>query len=276
MYATVVEKRGQAIDLDRISTAPPNGFSRKEADGQFRALGSELFELQDLMFGARTHAVLIVLQGRDTAGKDGTIKHVVGSLNPRGVRIASFGIPSEHEREHDFLWRIHQQTPRLGEFSIFNRSHYEDVLVVRVHDLVPRLQWKQRYQLINGFERQLVHSGTIVLKFFLHISTEEQERRLYERERDDRKAWKLNLGDWRERTYWSEYTKAYQDAISRCARRDAPWFIVPADKKWFRNLVVADAICRCLRPWREVWQQKLEQLGALRRAEIEAYRRGES
>lgn len=274
MLATVHDSGGKKPRLDRISTRPPKGMSRKTAETRFRGLGEELFELQDLLYGAKSHSVLIVLQGRDTAGKDGTVKHVVGCLNPRGVSVNSFVAPTAEELEHDFLWRIHRHTPRRGEFSIFNRSHYEDVLVVRVHDLVPPKRWKKRYNVINDFEEQLSLAGTIVLKFFLHISADEQEKRLLDREREPRKAWKLNLTDWTEREHWDEYTVAYRDAISLCAHKHAPWFIVPADKKWFRNLVVAEAVCAALRPYRRVWERKLEQEGALRRKEIEAYRSG--
>lgn len=273
MYAKVVTKRTKKLRLGRISTKPPAGLSRAKATARFRQLGAELFELQDLMYGARSNSVLVVLQGRDTAGKDGTIKHVVGSLNPRGVRIASFGVPTEQELGHDFLWRIHRHTPGLGEFSIFNRSHYEDVLVARVHDLVPRERWEARYDAINAFEQQLVHSGTLVLKFFLHIGFDEQKKRLLAREREPRKSWKLNANDWKERDHWKAYTEAYEDAIVRCAQHEAPWFVIPADKKWFRNLAVAEAVCERLRPLRAQWQDKLEREGKRKRAEVQAVRR---
>jgi PPK2 family polyphosphate:nucleotide phosphotransferase len=259
------------VELERIPTGPGK-LKRKRGEQRFAALADELFELQDLMFGARTHALLVVLQGRDTAGKDGTIKHVVGCLNPRGVGVASFGVPSEQELAHDFLWRIHRHTPARGEVAIFNRSHYEDVLVVRVHDLAPKATWRRRFDQINAFEQTLVESGTIVLKFFLHISLAEQERRLLAREEEPRKAWKLNVNDWRERGLWDDYTVANQEAIRRCATKRAPWFVVPADKKWYRNLVVAEAICDALRPYRRRWQKTLDQLGRERRAEIVSYR----
>ena len=160
------------------------------------------------MWGAKVNSVLVVLQGRDTAGKDGTIKHVVGCLNPRGVNVASFGVPTAEERQHDFLWRVHRHAPRLGEFSIFNRSHYEDVLVVRVHGLAPKALWKARYEHIADFEQLLAEHGTIVLKYFLHIDPKEQKERLLERERDPNAAWKLNPNDWKEREYWDDYTAA--------------------------------------------------------------------
>jgi PPK2 family polyphosphate:nucleotide phosphotransferase len=272
VYVKAIKRAGKRTRLDRISTKPPDSLSRKDATKRFRAIGQELFDLQDLMYGSRGNGVLVVLQGRDTAGKDGTIKHVVGSLNPRGVSIASFGVPTEEELEHDFLWRVHRHTPRLGEFSIFNRSHYEDVLVVRVHDLVPQAQWEERFELINAFERQLAHAGTIVLKFFLHISLDEQEKRLMAREREPAKSWKVNVADWRERAHWNEYTEAYEDVFARCTQPEAPWFIVPADKKWFRNLVVAEALCERLRPFRSRWWRKLDKEGQRRRAEVRAFR----
>jgi len=255
------DKTNEKVRLADISEAPPQGVDRSEAKKELEALGDELFDLQDLLWGARMNSVLIVLQGRDTAGKDGVIKHVAGFLNPRGVSVTSFGVPTEEEREHDFLWRIHRHTPRKGEFSIFNRSHYEDVLVVRVHNLVPESLWKERYGHIRDFEELLVEHGTIVLKFFLHISREEQEKRLIEREKEPRKAWKINAGDWEDREHWDDYTVAYEEALSRTATKRAPWTIVPADSKWYRNLVVARAVVEALRPYREDWQKRLDEVG---------------
>ena len=197
--------------------------------------------------------VLVVLQGRDGAGKDGAIKHVVGSLNPRGVSVVSFGVPTAEEREHDFLWRVHRHAPRLGEFSIFNRSHYEDVLVVRVHDLAPKKLWKERFGHIADFEELLAEHGTIVLKYFLHITRDEQEQRLLEREEDSETAWKLNANDWKEREYWDDYTEAYEDAIARTSTPHAPWTVVPANAKWYRNLVIAESIAAALRERRKDW-----------------------
>src|SRR5688572_29592211 len=166
-----------------------------------------MFELQDAMWGAKVNSVLVVLQGRDTAGKDGAIKHVAGFLNPRGVNVVSFGAPTAEEREHDFLWRVHRHAPRLGEFAIFNRSHYEDVLVVRVRGLAPNSVWQERYGHIADFEEMLAEHGTIVLKYFLHISRKEQKERLLEREEAPETAWKLNPNDWVERDYWDDYTE---------------------------------------------------------------------
>jgi PPK2 family polyphosphate:nucleotide phosphotransferase len=272
MNVTRFDKKNSDVKLNKLSTEPPKGISREEAEARLHKLGEEIFDLQDLLWGARTHAVLIVLQGRDTAGKDGAIKHVVGALNPRGVNVVSFGVPTREEVEHDFLWRIHRHAPRKGEFAIFNRSHYEDVLVVRVHGLVPESIWKERYGHIADFEELLTEHNTIVIKYFLHISKDEQEKRLREREADATKAWKLNVNDWRERERWDDYTEAYEIAIGRTSHERAPWIIVPADAKWFRNLVIADTMVSALRPYRKIWEDKLEADGKRARAELEAYR----
>lgn len=273
MGVTIFDKTDEKVKLAEISAQPPNRISREDARDELSGLGEELFALQDLLWGARTHSVLLVLQGRDTAGKDGAIKHVVGFLNPRGVHVTSFGVPTQEEREHDFLWRVHRNTPRFGEFGIFNRSHYEDVLVVRVHDLMPKEIWGERYGHIRDFEELLVEHRTIVLKFFLHISKDEQKKRLLEREQDPRTAWKLTANDWQERELWDDYTNAYEDAISRTSTKRAPWYVVPADSKWYRNLVIARAIVEELRPYKKVWQEKLDQVGVAKKAELEAYRR---
>jgi PPK2 family polyphosphate:nucleotide phosphotransferase len=273
MPASVFDRPGEKVRLDRISEEPPKGMTREKAEGRFEELGRELFELQDQVFGAKTSSVLVVLQGRDTAGKDGSIKHVAGYLNPRGVNVVSFGVPTAEEREHDFLWRVHCHMPRLGEFSIFNRSHYEDVLVVRVHGLVPKDLWKKRYGHIADFEALLAEQGTIVLKYFLHISKQEQKERLLEREKDPAKAWKLNANDWKERDYWDEYTEAYEDAISKTAATHAPWIVVPANAKWYRNLVIAESIVEALRAHRKGWRRKLEEMAAETKARLAAYRR---
>lgn len=273
MSKTVFDKPGGKIRLDDISAEPPKGMTREKAEQRFESLGQELFDLQDAMFGAKGNSVMVVLQGRDGAGKDGTIKHVVGCLNPRGVIVTSFGIPTTEERHHDFLWRVHRHAPRLGEFSIFNRSHYEDVLVVRVHDLVPRTLWKARFDHIVDFEKLLSEHGTIVLKYFLHITKKEQKQRLLDREQDPEAAWKLNPNDWKERDRWDEYTEAYEDAISKTAAKDAPWVIVPANAKWYRNLVVAESIVETLKECKSDWVRKLDEMGRTGRAELDAYRR---
>jgi PPK2 family polyphosphate:nucleotide phosphotransferase len=273
MASTIFDKPGKKVRLDAISAEPPKGMTREAAETRFAALGKELFALQEGMFGAKLNSVMVVLQGRDGAGKDGTIKHVVGCLNPRGVSVVSFGVPTTEERHHDFLWRVHRHAPRLGEFSIYNRSHYEDVLVVRVHDLVPKKLWKARYEHIVDFEQLLAEHGTIVLKYFLHITKKEQKERLLEREEDPEAAWKLNPNDWKERDLWDEYTDAYEDAISKTAAPEAPWIIVPANAKWYRNLVLAESIVETLRRYRSEWTKKLTAMGRDGRAELENYRR---
>jgi PPK2 family polyphosphate:nucleotide phosphotransferase len=269
----VFDSAGATVRLEEIPTGPPRKLQKADAQARFGEINDELFSLQDLMWGAKTHSLLVVLQGRDGAGKDGTVKHVVGGLNPRGIHVASFGVPTTEELSHDFLWRVHRRTPRLGEVAIFNRSHYEDVLVVRVRDLVKKSVWKERYAHINDFESVLAEQGCIVLKFFLHISPEEQEQRLLAREKDPIDAWKLNVQDWKDRELWDDFTEAYEDAISRCAATHAPWIVVPADAKWFRNLAVAEAITDALRPYRKHWERTLEQEGRERRAELAAWRK---
>jgi PPK2 family polyphosphate:nucleotide phosphotransferase len=269
---TVFTHRGEKVRLDEIATEPPRRISKEQALKRFDALGAELFALQDALWGAKINSVVLVLQGRDSAGKDGAIKHVAGCLNPRGVSVVSFGVPTAEEREHDFLWRVHRHAPRLGEFAIFNRSHYEDVLVVRVHGLAPRKLWQERYGHIADFEELLAEHGTIVLKYFLHISKKEQKKRLLEREQAAQTAWKLNANDWKERDHWDEYTQAYDDAISKTAAPHAPWIVVPADAKWYRNLVVAESLVEALRGHRKAWNRTLDEMGRKRRAELAAWR----
>ncbi len=261
------------INLKDFDPEYDAGLDREEGEERLKKLSNELTRLQELLYAAGEHSVLIVLQGRDTSGKDGTIKAVVGPLNSLGCTIASFKTPTENELAHDFLWRVHQHSPGKGEITIFNRSHYEDVLVVRVHKLVPEKVWRARYDHINHFEKLLDDSNTIVLKFYLHISKKEQEERLLEREQETEKYWKLSVGDWKERQYWNDYTRAYEDAINRCGAAHAPWFIVPANKKWFRNLAVADAVVSALKPYQNGWMKKLEVIGQKEKAAIEEYRR---
>jgi len=263
---------GRKVRLDEIPAEPPKGMTKEAAQARLAALGVELSALQDAMWGAKLSSVMVVLQGRDSAGKDGAIKHVAGFLNPRGVNVVSFAAPTPEERQHDFLWRVHRHAPRLGEFAIFNRSHYEDVLVVRVRGLAPKSVWKERYGHIADFEELLAEHGTVVLKFFLHITKKEQKERLLEREKAPETAWKLNPNDWVERDYWDDYTEAYEDAISKTAAPHAPWIVVPANAKWYRNLVVAESIVAALRPRRRDWAKKLDAMGREGRAGLAAYR----
>jgi PPK2 family polyphosphate:nucleotide phosphotransferase len=238
---------GRKIDLADYPTDVTPGFRQKpDVDTILRETAAKMADLQYLMFAENKRALLIVLQAMDTGGKDGTIRHVMTGLNPAGVQVTSFKVPSDDELRHDFLWRIHRAVPAKGDFGIFNRSHYEDVIVVRVHDLVPRPVWKARYDQINAFERHLVDNNVTILKFFLHISKEAQRERLQARIDDKTKNWKLSLGDFAERKHWDEYQEAYADALSRCSTDWAPWYIIPADKKWFRNLAVAEIMLETL------------------------------
>lgn len=202
--------------------------------------------LQYLMYAEKKRALLVVLQALDTGGKDGTIRHVMSGVNPQGCRVVSFKAPSPEEAAHDFLWRVHKAVPEVGEIGIFNRSHYEDVLVVRVHDLVPKEVWSRRYGEINAFEEHLSENRVKILKFFLHISKDEQKKRMMERIDDRNKRWKISEADFRERKFWDEYVSAYEDVLERCSTKHAPWFIIPANKKWFRNLAVSHVIAEAL------------------------------
>jgi len=228
------------------------------ADAELQHLSDELSELQELMTAAQHHSLLIILQGMDTSGKDGTIRHVLSHVNPQGCEVHSFKAPTQEELSHDFLWRIHKVTPPKGIMGIFNRSHYEDLLVVRVHNLVPEEVWSQRYAEIDHFEKLLANSGTIILKFYLHISRDEQERRLLAREQDKDKAWKLSASDWAERKYWKDYQVAYEDALSKCSTKEAPWYIVPANHKWYRNLAIAQTIAHTMHQYKDEWKADLE------------------
>jgi PPK2 family polyphosphate:nucleotide phosphotransferase len=195
----------------------------------------------------------------------------MGPLNSQGCEVTSFKVPTAPELAHDFLWRIHARAPARGQIGIFNRSHYEDVLVVRVHDLVGKEVWRRRYKHINRFEKMLVDANTLVLKFYLHISRAEQQKRLLERQQDRSKFWKLSVGDWQEREYWNAYVKAYEDVLNRCSTPEAPWYIVPADKKWFRNLAIAETIVDALKPYEKGWLTHLDGIGRQEMAKIKAF-----
>jgi PPK2 family polyphosphate:nucleotide phosphotransferase len=242
-------KPGQQIQLEAFDPQDSGDFvGNKDKGGEIlEELNQALEKLQELLYAEHKHKLLIILQGMDTSGKDGVIRHVFDGVNPQGVRVASFKVPTPLELDHDFLWRIHQQAPARGEMVIFNRSHYEDVLVVRVHELVPPNVWHKRYQHINNFEKLLSDEGTIILKFFLHISKAEQKGRLLDRLKEPDKRWKFNPGDLKERLRWDEYTRAYEDAISQTSTEYAPWFIVPANRKWYRNLVIASLLVDTLK-----------------------------
>lgn len=213
--------------------------SQESAAEEIAHYQKRLRDLQDLLYSELKHSMLLCLQALDTGGKDGTINHVLGAMNPQGCRVAAFKQPSAEEAAHDFLWRAHKVAPARGEVVIFNRSHYEDVLVVRVHKLVPKEIWSRRYERINSFEKELLEHDTHVLKFYLHISKKEQLRRFKDRLDDKTKHWKISEADYKERGYWSDYVEAYEEALSKCSTEHAPWFIIPADHKWFRNLAIA-------------------------------------
>lgn len=266
-----IEKPGK-FKLSDVSPNPPKGIDKEKAKALTAPLGERLEQLLDLLFFASEKSLLIVLQGMDAAGKDGTIRHLLRFSHAQSVSVASFKVPTAEELSHDFLWRVHRQTPGRGETVIFNRSHYEDVGVVRVKKLAPDSVWKKRYATINAFEEGLADGGTIVLKFFLNIDMDEQEKRLRDREADPEDAWKLSVGDWKERAYWDDYQAAYSDAIGKCAAPHAPWMVIPANKKWYRDLVVTQAIVDALEPMAEGWNASLAQVGKLAHAELAAYR----
>ncbi len=224
--------------------------SKKEAEKELKRIRKELRELQEVMYAENKRKLLIVLQAMDTGGKDGVIKHVMRGVNPQGCQVSNFKVPTPEELAHDYLWRIHQRVPGRGYIGIFNRSHYEDVLVQRVHNMVPEKVWRQRYRQINQFEKLLSDTGTTILKFYLHISKDEQKRRLEARRDTPEKQWKFSLGDLKERQYWGDYMAAYEEALTRCSTAYAPWHIVPSNKKWYRNLVIARTILATLQSWK--------------------------
>ncbi|BAZ13940.1 hypothetical protein NIES4071_57800 [Calothrix sp. NIES-4071] len=219
---------------------------KKHVEEELERQRKRIQNLQERLYAEHQRSLLIVLQAMDTGGKDGTIKHVFGGLNPQGCQVWSFKKPSDDEANHDFLWRYHQRAPQRGMISIFNRSHYEDVLVVRVKELVAKEVWQERYHLINEFEHMLTLNNIRVIKFFLHISKDEQKRRLESRLEDPSKHWKFSSNDIKERKYWDDYQTAFEDAINNCSTAYAPWYVVPANKKWYRNLVVARTIADTL------------------------------
>ncbi len=235
---------GQKVRLDAWDPGDTSAFKGKKKDGlaALADLRGKLDPLQEKLYAEHKHKVLVVLQGMDTSGKDGTIRRVFEGVNPQGVRVARFRQPTPEELDHDFLWRAHRQVPEKGEIAIFNRSHYEGVLVERVHSLVPREVWKLRYDEINDFERLLVEDGTLILKFFLHIDAEEQKRRLEARLDDPSKNWKFSPMDVKERKFWPDYMRAYEEALERTSTVSAPWYLVPSNHAWYRDLVV----CRVL------------------------------
>ena len=231
---------GKRVRLHDLDPGHSGGLKKKsDAESELVRCQEELATLQEMLHAARDQALLIVLQGIDAGGKDGTIKHVMGAFNPQGVQVTAFKAPSEEELAHDFLWRVHRVAPPMGVVGIFNRSHYEDVLVARVKNLVDRRVWKRRYEHINDFARLLVESKVTIVKFFLHISKAEQAARLRDRLTDPHKNWKIAASDLEDRKLWDRYQEAFDEMLTRCNTAYAPWHVIPADKKWFRNLAVS-------------------------------------
>lgn len=240
-YRVSPGKKVSLRDHDASDTSLVRG-GRTAGEARLVKLGAQLEELQDLLYAGHQHKLLIVLQGMDTAGKDGAIRKVFDSMDPLGIRVAAFKVPTEAELDHDFLWRVHQQVPGKGEVVIFNRSHYEDVLVVRVHDLVPKKVWRERYDQINAFEKLLAGTGTTIVKFFLHIDRDEQKERLQARLDDPAKRWKFRKGDLDDRKLWDDYQAAYEDVLGKTSTKWAPWYVVPANAKWYRNVVISQVL----------------------------------
>jgi PPK2 family polyphosphate:nucleotide phosphotransferase len=236
---SLIVKPDSKVRLADMSPKKTHGWTREEAEQELELLLPRIDELQYKLHAEHKQALLIVLQAMDTGGKDGTIRKVMTALNPQGTRVESFKAPTEEELAHDFLWRVHAKTPGKGEVGIFNRSHYGDVLVVRVHNLVPEPVWSRRYGQINAFEKFLTQSHVRIVKFFLHISKDEQKERLEERLRDPLKHWKASPADFKERQYWDQYQQAYEAVLQKCSTKWAPWYVIPADRNWFRNLAVA-------------------------------------
>jgi PPK2 family polyphosphate:nucleotide phosphotransferase len=239
---------GTKVDLSAVDAAETSGFDggKREAKDELKRLVGRLADLQHLMWAEDRHKLLVVLQAMDSGGKDGTIRRVFGGVNPQGVRVTNFKAPTDRELEHDYLWRIHAHTPGNGEIAVFNRSHYEDVLIVRVLGLVPAERWQRRYDHIRAFEQLLAEEGTTIVKFYLHISRDEQKERFQERLDDPTKNWKFNPGDLDHRARWDEYMAAFEAALERTSTESAPWYVVPADRKWYRNLVVARTLVETL------------------------------
>jgi PPK2 family polyphosphate:nucleotide phosphotransferase len=234
---------GERLELKKRDPEDTAGFENKKAAKELLGKNaSRLAELQYRLYAENQRSLLVVLQAIDAGGKDGTIRHIFSGFNPQGCSVTSFKAPSAEEADHDYLWRIHKQVPPKGEIGVFNRSHYEDVLVVRVHNLVPRSVWSKRYEQINLFERILAENGVKILKFFLHISKDEQKKRFEKRIADPTKQWKLALGDFEERKRWDDYIEAFEEALSRCSTEYAPWYVIPANKKWFRDVAVSEIL----------------------------------
>ena len=252
-------------DVDTGGTPGWKKSKKAEAEERLHKNVTALVALQYKLYAENRRTVLVVLQGMDAAGKDGLIRTVFSGLNPQGCRVTSFKVPSAEERAHDFLWRIHKALPPCGEIGVFNRSHYEDVLVVRVHDLAPKAVWKARYDAINSFEHLLTETGVTVVKFFLHIGRDEQKLRLLARLDDPNRNWKASEADFAERIRWDDYMKAYGDALTRCSTSCAPWYVIPSDHKWYRSLAVSEILRETMEDMRLKFPPPLADVAALRR-----------
>lgn len=243
MKSHYLVRQGKKVNLNEWDPRDSTICSEKEEGRkQFEKLNRKLEELQEIIYAEHKHKILVVLQAMDTGGKDGTIRKVFERVNPQGVRVANFKVPTSIELDHDYLWRVHKHTPGRGEIAIFNRSHYEDVLVVRIHELVPQKVWNKRYRHINDFERLLADEGTTIIKLYLHIDLDEQKKRFIARIDDPTKHWKFNPGDLDERKRWKDYIQAYEDVLSKTSTSWAPWYIIPANRKWYRDLVIANIL----------------------------------
>jgi len=240
-YQLTGKKKISLKDFDPDETSEYKG-SKNKAKEELTKIVSEISQLQEKLYAEGKQKLLVIIQTTDTGGKDGTIRAIFSGVNPQGVKVSSFKVPTPIEMAHDYLWRIHQVTPGKGEIAVFNRSHYEDVLAVRVHNLVPEKVWSKRYQHIVEFEQLLTDEGTTILKFYLHISKEQQAVRLIERIMDPTKTWKFNPGDMGERKLWNDYQKAYEDVLNKTSSPEAPWYLIPANRNWYRNLLVATII----------------------------------
>ena len=239
---------GKSVQLHHHPSQGRQFYSDKEAGiVEFRGLRDELIEIQRRLYAEDKHKLLIVFQAMDAGGKDGTIRRIFRGVNPQGVRVNSFKVPSKLELSHDFLWRVHKVVPQRGMIGVFNRSHYEDVLVVRVHKIVPETVWRPRYELINQFEKLLASTGTKILKFYLHISKDEQRNRFQDRIDEPEKNWKFSLEDLEKRKMWDRYMKAYEDMLANTGTAWAPWHLIPSDQKWYRNLAITQVIINALR-----------------------------
>ena len=252
----------QSIQLSNISTRGEDYFGgdKETAVDEFKALRKEFIEWQRRLYAENKGKLLIVLQANDAGGKDGTIRNVTKGVNPQGVEVTPFKVPTHEELAHDFLWRIHKAVPGKGMIGIFNRSHYEDVLVVRVHDIVPESVWRPRYEQINQFEKLLTSSGTTILKFYLHISKEEQKERLHDRLDDPSKHWKFDVGDLEKRKLWNEYMMGFEDMVNFCTTDYAPWYVIPADQKWYRNLAIMRALVSAMQGMNPQYPQNKDDL----------------